>query len=202
MFRNWHTPLCFCCVGFWGACGADVDARAPECSSAAFCITFSPAEADHFSHKPKVSCLIACWKSDKLVSAYNVWNMTNIALLLSSTLKALLTDFTVIAVLSKASWGHHTALQYVHPGMQQHLPISQLSSFVKGFRRLVISMQNHQDQTASALIPGVEPGECDPYRQTLKYCKAGSHYICTETFLTCIFPPHQWCNKGRHIFAL
>lgn len=96
-------------------------------------------------------------------------------------------------------------LQSVHPSMQQHLPISQLSSFATGFRRLVIFMQNHQDQTASALIPGVEPGECDPYRQSLRRCRGGFHYICTETFLTCIFPAHQWCNKGRNpapIFAL
>lgn len=59
-------------------------------------------------------------------------------------------------------------------------------------------MQNHRDQTASALIPGVEPGECDPYRQAPSLCRAQSNYVCTETFLTCILPPHQWCNKGRN----
>ncbi|KAI9517908.1 hypothetical protein NQZ68_001077 [Dissostichus eleginoides] len=35
----------------------------------------------------------------------------------------------------------------------------------------VILMQNHHDQTASALIPGVKPGECDPYRQMQSRCR-------------------------------
>lgn len=213
MLHNWHTPLCFCCVGYPGS---DVDAGDPERSSGVFSrlnihqLRLTTAHLWWWIHFLS-DCLLwlgrvaNCVHMYTLLSAYvcvcYIWKccMTQTNTLLSSS--ASLTqhsDFTVIVALSKASWGHYMELQCVHPSTQQHPPISQLSSFARGFRRLVIFMQNHLDQTASALIPGVEPGECDPYRQTLSCCRGGSHYICTETFLTCIFPPRQWCNEGKN----